>query len=212
MGKIIIGAIFIGHVKTQASQWIETKVFCFVIPLYIINTMLITDVEGRGRRGIEIKTNRTSIIAAIIRPIVTGICIVAVGGFIGNYGSRSWSWLIYPATISTALMIYCWFFFGRTTKREKFVRQQFGQVFGLYFMPEWLKAYEVKGKFEKAKKAYVSKFGTTDWKEKLKSMFYHDEDFSLAYCLTSLENSLAYNADSETLLKDITAQNIDKLA
>lgn len=209
---MIFGTVFTGLVKTQNKQWIESKVFCLGIPLYVTNTMLVTDIAGRGRRGIEIKTNRTSIIAAIIRPIVTVLCVFSIGGFIGNYGSAAWSWLIYPAIISLALTIYCWFFFGKTTKQEKFVRQQFGAVLGLYYMPKWLNASDVSTHFNKLKKAYVSKFGTTDWKEKLKSMFYHDEDFSLAYCLTSLENCLAYNADSEALLKDITAQNIDKIA
>jgi len=205
---MIIGTVFTGHVKTQNKQWIESKVFCLGIPLYITNTMLVTGVTGRGRRGIEIKTNSTSIIAAILRPIVTILCVFAVGGFIGNYGSAKWSWLIFPAIVSFALTIYCWFFFGKTTKHEKFVRQQFYQLFGLYFMPHWLQDHDIATKFDKLKKAYVAKFGTTDWKEKLKStQFQHIEGFSLYYCLTALENNFANDAETEALLKEIAAQN-----
>ena len=208
MRKTIIGTVFTGHVKTQERQWIETKAFVLIIPLYFMNSLLVTDVTGGGRRGIEIKTNRTSIIAAIIRLIVSFICVFFVGGFMGNYGSATWAWLIYPAILSTALMIYCWFFFGKTTKKEKFVRQQFGEALGLYYMPEWLKASDASNHFKKLKKAYVSKFGTTDWKEKLPTMFSHYDEFPLAFCLTALENSLDYNAETEVMLKEIVAKNV----
>jgi hypothetical protein len=205
---MIFGTVFTGLVKTQNKQWIESKVFCLGIPLYVTNTMLVTDIAGRGRRGIEIKTNSTSIIAAIIRPIVTILAVFSVGGYIGNSGDPKWSWLIFPAILSTALMVYCWFFFGKANKHEKFVRKQFAEVFGLYFMPHWLHDHMVASNFEKLKKAYVSKFGTTDWKEKLKSTQYqHIDGFSLYYCLTALENHLSYNAETEALLKDIAAQN-----
>lgn len=208
---MIIGTVFTGHVKTQNKQWIESKVFCLGIPLYVTTTMLVTDVTGRGRRGIEIKRNWTSIIAAFIRIISTLLCVFSIGGYIGNYGSQHWAWLIYPAILSTALMIYCWFFFGKTTKHEKFVRQQLGDVFGLYFMPHWLHDYEVNNHFEKLKKAYVAKYGAADWKEKLKTaQFQHVDGFSLYYSLTFLENHIGYNAETEALLKDIEAQNTGK--
>lgn len=206
---MIIGTVFTGHVKTQNKQWIETKMFCFGIPLYITNTMLVTDVTGRGRRGIEIKTNRMSILAAIIRPIVTIGWLISMGALIGNHDTMTWLWG--PAILTTALFVYSWFFFGKTTKYEKFVRKQCGDVFGLYFMPEWLDAYEANGNFESAKKVYVAKFGTTDWKEKLKKMYYHDEHFALAYCLTALENNIAYNPESEALLKEVATANLDKI-
>lgn len=206
---MIIGTVFTGHVKTQNKQWIESKVFCLGIPLYITNTMLVTDVTGRGRRGVEIKTNSISIIAAIIRPIVSIAWVFSIGAFIGNYDTMLW--LLWPSIISTALLVYCWFFFGKTTKHEKFVRQQLGDVFGLYFMPHWLHDHEVNTHFEKLKKAYVAKYGAADWKEKLKSAkFQHIDGFSLYYSLTFLENHIGYNAETEALLKDIEAQNTGK--
>jgi hypothetical protein len=205
---MIFGTVFTGHVKTQEKQWIETKLFCLFIPLYVVNTMLVTDVTGNGRRGIPINTNSTSIIAAIIRPIVTVICLFSIGAFIGNYDTMLW--LLIPAILSVPLFIYGWFFFGKTTKHEKFVRKQFGLLFGLYFMPEWLPRDQVISNFENLKKAYVSNFGTTDWKEKVRNAQYNSEGFSLFYCLTALENCLDYNAETEKMLKEISAQNIDK--
>jgi hypothetical protein len=168
--------------------------------------MLVTDVTGRGRRGVEIKTNSISIIAAIIRPIVTIAWVFAIGAFIGNYDTMLW--LLGPAIISTALFVYCWFFFGKTTKHERFVRQQLGDVFGLYFMPHWLHDHDVASHFEKLKKAYVAKFGAADWREKLKgAQFQQVDGFSLYYSLTVLENHLAYNAETEAWLKDIATQS-----
>jgi hypothetical protein len=79
---MIFGTVFTGHVKTQNKQWIESKVFCLGIPLYVTNTMLVTDVTGRGRRGVEIKTNSISIIAAILRPIVTVLCFFQLALFL----------------------------------------------------------------------------------------------------------------------------------
>jgi len=203
---MIFGTVFTGHVKTQNKQWIESKVFCLGIPLYVTNTMLVTDVTGSGRRGVEIKTSSISIIAAILRPIVTILCVFSVGAFLAN--TDTMFWLLGPAIISIALFVYCWFFFGKTTKHEKFVRKQLGDVFGLYFMPQWLHDHEVNSHFEKLKNAYVAKYGAADWKEKLKSAKFQNVDgFSLYYSLTLLENHIGYNAETEALLKDIEAQN-----
>jgi hypothetical protein len=203
---MIFGTVFTGQVKTQERQYIETKVFCFIVPLFVVTTLLVTEVTANGRRGLEIKSNRASIIATIIRPLISVLCIFAIGAFIGNYNTMLW--LLIPALLTTALFIYVWFYFGKTTKYERFVREQFGKQFGLYFMPNWLKPFELKSKFEGLKKIYISNFGTTDWKEKIRNMPYYKEEFSLLYCLSALENTINNNPETEKMLREISTNEI----
>ena len=199
---MIFGTVFTGQVKTQERQYVETKVFCFVIPLYVVTTLLVTKVTAEGRLGMEIKSNRISILAATIRPIISVIWVFATGAFIGNYDTMLW--LLVPLTISIFLFIYFWFYFGKTTKQERFVREQFGKIFGLYFLPRWLKPLDLKTKFEGLKKVYISNYGQSDWKDKIKGMPYYKEEFPLLYCLTALENTIDYNPETEKLLNEIS--------
>ena len=198
---MIFGTVFTGQVKTQNKQYIETKVFCLIIPLAVVTTLLVTEVVANGRRGLEIKSNRTSIIAATIRPLISLPCLFAVVAYIANYDTIKW--LLIPALLAIPLFVYVWFYFGRTTKYERFVREQFGKQFGFYFMPNWLKPYDLKSKFEELKKIYISNFGTSDWKEKIIDMPYYNEEFPLLYCLTSLENTINNKPETEKMLKNI---------
>jgi hypothetical protein len=203
---MIFGTVFTGHVKTQEHQWIESKVFCLGIPLYVTTTMLVTEVTGSGGRlGIEIKTNKISIAAAVIRPIITIFFVFSVAAFIANYDEMLW--LLAPAVTTTALFVYSWFFFGKTTKRERFVRKQFGTLVGIYFMPHWLDSNTVQSYINRLKEAYISHFGTTDWKVKLKGLKYEDDAFTICYCLTALENTIAYDAETDRMLNEIAAHN-----
>ncbi len=207
---MIFGTVFTGHIKTQEKQWIESKVFCLGIPLYVTNTMLVTDVTGSGRRGIEIKTNSTSIAAAIIRPIVTVAWIFSVGAFIANYDEMFW--LSGPALIFTALFVYSWFFFGKTTKDERFIRKQFGITIRCFILcPTGLNLCNIQSYLDKLKEVYLSHFDTTDWKERLKNLPYEDKAFTICFCMTALENAIAWNAETAKMLDDITAQHLDKL-
>jgi hypothetical protein len=40
------GNVFMGQVKTQEKQWIETSVFVFIILLYAQSSRLVTDVTS----------------------------------------------------------------------------------------------------------------------------------------------------------------------
>ncbi|MFL9484943.1 hypothetical protein ACI6Q2_19315 [Chitinophagaceae bacterium LWZ2-11] len=203
---MIFGTVFTGQIKSQEKQYIETKVFCVIIPVSVETTMLVTEVTANGRRGIEIKTNPTSIIAAAIRPIITVLFLFSFAAYLGN--SDTMQWLLLPTLIGAVLFVYSWFFFGKTTKYEKFVREQFGKQFGLYFMPEWLNPNEQFIYFDNLKTFYVKNFGTTDWKEKVKTTPYYSEEFSIFYCLTALENTLNYNSGTDKMLKEIATQGL----
>jgi hypothetical protein len=204
---MIFGTVFTGHVKTQEKQWIESKVFCLGIPLYVTNTMLVTEVTGNGRSGIEIKTNGVSIAAAVIRPIVTILCFFSVVAFIANYDEMLW--LLGPAVVTSVLFVYSWFYFGKTTRHERFVRNQFGALFGFYFMPHWLESATAQSYLERLKAVYVSRYGATDWKEKLKGATYGEEVFTICYCLVALENAMTHRAETDSMLKEIAAQHLE---
>ena len=203
---MIFGTVFTGQIKTQGKQYIETKMFCLIIPIYVVNTLLVTDIVGNGRKGIEIKTNIHSIIASIIRIIITIICVFSIGAYIGNYDEMAW--LAIPTITSLFLTIYFWFYFGKTTKYERFARKQFAKEFELYILPSWLKNSTLRFYFESLKKKFTTKYGKEmNWKEKLLNASKFDEDFSLFYCLTALESELGDNTELKKILKDITLKN-----
>jgi hypothetical protein len=202
------GNAFTGQVKTQSAQWIETELFWFIIPLYAVSAMFVSDVDARGRVGFGIKINKTSAIAAFVRPVFFLLSIFSVGAYIGNFDIMPW--LMIPAVLSTALFVYFARYFGKTTKKEQFVRKQFGELLGYYFMPQWLLPHSLSVHFDNLKRVYTTSFGTIDWKERLRNTQYYDEGFQLFFCLTSLENCINYKADTEKMLNEIAIQNLDK--
>lgn len=201
---MIFGTVFTGQVKTQEKQYIESKLFCFIVPLSVITTMLVTEVTPKGRLGLQIKTNKTSIIAAAIRPLISIPFIFSFIAFLANYDTMFW--LLVPTLILFFLFVYAWFFFGKTTKSERFIRSQFGKQLGLYFMPNWLKSEDLKGMFEVLKNKYTSEFGDTDWKEKFKTISSKNDNFSLVFCLTALENEIIKDPKIDKLIKSFTLE------
>ncbi|NVK08331.1 MAG: hypothetical protein HWD89_04715 [Tenacibaculum sp.] len=201
---MIFGTVFTGQIKSQNKQCIETKVFCFVIPIYIMTTTLVTDVVPKGRKGIEIKTNKISVIAAIIRPIISVLTFFSIGAYIGNLGNDEWQWLIIPSIISFSLFIYFWFFFGKTTKKEAFIRSQFAKETGLYFIPNWLKKMNLKYFFNELNKKYRKDFDDELWDDKLIGLSKYDPKFSLLFCLTALDGELNNDVRKKELINTIT--------
>ena len=201
---MILGTVFTGQIKSQNKQCIETKVFCFIIPVYIMTTTLVTDILPRGRKGIEIKTNKISVIAAFIRPVISVLTFFSIAAYIGNLGDSRWQWLIIPSVISLILFIYFWFFFGKTTKKETFIRNQFATETGLYFIPNWIKNINLKHFFTELKKKYQQEFDNELWSEKLIGLSKYDSKFSLFFCLTALEAELNNDSKKKDLIDRIT--------
>jgi hypothetical protein len=202
---MIFGTVFTGQIKTQDKQYIETKMFCLIVPIYVVNSMLVTEVVANGRKGIELKKNSLSIMAAIIRPIISIALFFSVGAYIGNYDTMPW--LIAPLIFTLGLFVYFWFYFGRTTAYEKFIRLQFAKELGLYIFPKWLKQQQARTFFEQLKKQYLVKNSTENWVEKINTVPYYSEEFSLAFCLAALENYLNPDIEKEQLFIKIYEQS-----
>jgi hypothetical protein len=195
-----IGTIFIGQIKTQEGQYVETKMFCFIFPLYVVTTLLVTGITGDGRVGVEIKTQKISVIAAYLRLFITIAFIFSIGATIGNYDTMSW--LFIPLIFTAGLTVYLWFYFGKSTKYENFIREQFAKQLDLYILPKWMKPHQVKNHFETFKKAYLAKNNASDWKVNTGKLNHYDEAFSLAFCLTALENEMKHDDSANNVLKN----------
>ncbi|WP_271766122.1 hypothetical protein [Aquimarina algiphila] len=208
---MIFGTVFTGQIKSQNKQCIETKVFCFIVPIYVMTTTLVTDMLPRGRKGVEIKTNKTSIIAAFIRPIISVLTFFSIGAYIGNFENNEWQWLIIPSLISISLFVYFWFYFGKTTKKEAFIRNQFAKETGLYFIPNWMKNMNLKHFFAELKKKYKQEFNDESWNDKLIGLSKYDSNFSLFFCLTALEAELNNDLKKKDLIDKTTKTFAHKL-
>jgi len=202
------GTLFTGHVKTQDRQCVETKVFSFIIPVYIMNSILVTAIVGRGRQGLEIKTNKISVIASLLRVLATASFFFFTAAYIGNFGTKRWEWLIFPAVTSFILSIFFWFFFGKTTKKEKFIRDQFFKKTEYYLMPSWLKTKNLTHYFYKLKKEYKGKFKNESWADKLRDLSKNNPEFPLCFCLTALDAELNKNDELEIQINDIVKKNM----
>ncbi|HEY5748783.1 MAG TPA: hypothetical protein VIU12_22090 [Chryseolinea sp.] len=205
---MIFGTVFTGQIKTQNKQYIETKMLCIFIPIYVMTTMLVTEVLPSGRQGIEIKTHPLSIVAAAVRSIITVIFLFSLAAFIANYDEMTW--LLIPTIVSLVLFVYLWFYFGRTTPYERFVREQFGKTFGIYTMPEWLMEDVCRNYYERAVVAYEKNYNTRDWKDQLKSTLPGESDFKLRYCITHLESILNNDTEIKTLLRQKYEESIQQ--
>lgn len=198
---------FLGKIKIQNKQFIETKFFCIgIIPINPISSMLVTELDGNSRIGIEIMKNKLSILAVILRLLST-IMFLSSGIFYpSGYFEENTILKVFKVIITLLVAIYFWFFFGKTTKKEKFIRNQFGKIYGLYFMPEWLYLDEFEKFNESAKKIFIAKYSSESWSEKLNTSRYNDDDFALFYCLSYFENIL----HPDKKIKNIIEQKYDE--
>jgi hypothetical protein len=199
---MILSEVFLGKIKKQNNQYIETKFFCIgIIPMNPISSILVTEVNNDGRKGIEIKKNKLSIFAVIFRFLST-FCFLSSGIFYpSGFFEQDTVLKVFKVLITLSLTIYFWFFFGKTTKKEKFIRNQFGKIFGLYFMPEWLYLEEFEKFNDSAKTFFITKFNSQNWSENLNKSKHDEDDFALFYCLSYFENILHPNKKNEKILQ-----------
>jgi hypothetical protein len=180
---IIIGTMFAGQIKSLHGQYISTKVFILGLPIFPIDSILVTKKEFLvGRNGIEIPKNNISITAAFLR--IWLIPLAALLFFLLRFQTDTSAFTFIGLT--ALAFIYLWFIFGRSTAKENFAREHFGKIFHVYFMPEWL-YFEDLEKFQKAAmKNYNEEFGNEDWESELKKIQIGDLRFSLVYCTAYL--------------------------
>lgn len=176
---IFFGTGFFGKVKKQNNQWIETKFFYLMVPIYPINSMLVTNSRWRERQGMEIPLNKTSIKALYGRLISTIFAIISWFNFYINYSDSAYyitssntiaerSHFPFFQIIFTALCIYFWFFYGKTKEEEFIQRDKVGRAIGLYAMPEWFYTDKAKAILDDLERSYQLDFNS-NWKEDLMS-------------------------------------------
>ncbi|MBN9295723.1 MAG: hypothetical protein J0I41_01875 [Filimonas sp.] len=201
---MLLGTVFTGQVKTQEKQYVETKMFCIGLPVSVVTTMLVTDISTGGRRGIELQRVNISVIATYLRAIVSILFTLSLFAFIANYDEMTW--LLIPTIPLLGLTIYSWFYFGKTTKAERFTRAQFGQIFGFYVMPEWLLPSTANSFLDALQKQYQSTYGSYDWQQRFNNNDYAPEDFTYLYCLTYLEHIQLRNREGIQTMKNLSAK------
>lgn len=175
---IFFGTGFFGKVKKQNNQWIETKFFYLMVPIYPISSMLVTNSRWRERQGMEIPLNKTSIKALYGRLISTVFAVISWFNFYISYSDSYYitssntiaerSHFPFFQIIFTALCVYFWFFYGKTKKEEFIQREKLGKSIGLYAMPEWFYADKVRAILDDLEKSYQLDFNS-NWKEDLMS-------------------------------------------
>ncbi len=174
---IFFGTGFFGKVKKQNNQWIETKFFYLMVPIYPINSMLVTSSRWRERQGMEIPLNKTSIIALYGRLVSTAFAVISwinyyiySTGYYISYGDMHAPRFYFPffQILFTALAIYFWFFYGKTKKEEFIQRDKIGKSIGVYAMPEWFYTDKAKAILDDLERSYLLDFNS-NWKEDLMS-------------------------------------------
>lgn len=180
---IIFGTAFLGKVKTLNNQCIETKFFCFFVPLFPINSMLVTSSGWNNRQGIEIPLNSISVISVYARLVSF---IVAISNWIFYYSSTSMYYqdtsLPWSALIFSALCIYFCFFFGKSTKLENEQRNKMGKAIGIYAMPNWFYYDKIKSMLDDLNIKYKILF-ESDWKSDLMKNEIPENKLPILYAL-----------------------------
>lgn len=105
--RIIIGTMFAGQIKSLHQQYISTKLFFFIIPIFPTMSMLVVNREFlSGRKGIEIPMNKLSTIAAYMRIISIPVAVLL---YLLIDDLTSWQ-KISALLLSISLLVYVWFF------------------------------------------------------------------------------------------------------
>jgi hypothetical protein len=156
---MLIGTIFLGKIKTVNRQWIETKFFIFLIPLYPIHSMYVLSASQHERRGIILPVNRMSAIAGYTRGLLfTAAIILMVVGI--NEGG-----LVLGIAIAAILCwVYMMFFFGKASAAEQAERSRVGSVCGFFILPEWIDVEFAYQNFPYIEGIYRQTFGDADWR------------------------------------------------
>lgn len=182
---MLIGTVFMGGVKKYKSQQIQTKFYVLGVPLLPAgDCMLVTESGYRTRKGVPLKMNNESILAAYARFYV---CIFAIIALLSEHSYVS-------GILLGALGIYFIFFYGKSTEQENEIREVIGDFTNVYAMPEWLRNETLITLYNQLATAYEKKGG--DWMAALKSG--NVVNSKLAYAIALLY--AAHDACEENIL------------
>jgi len=120
-------------------------------------------------------------------------------------------YMIVPSVIFSAGAIYSLAFMGRSSPKEKFVRDQFGIITGLFLVPGWLKEKEQNNFFNSFKAEYQKLHKDKDWSNKIQTVTAEHELFALYFSLTALEAELNADENLKNLLNDIVEKSVNNI-
>jgi hypothetical protein len=212
--------------KEINGQYICSKCFYILTPLFIINTYLVVIKDKENVKNIELNSQNKALLfswgfffclVGIFLSIIFGVILVPE---ILSYGRIIFDELFYlfliivlPLLILGTLMILFYFKLARNLPYEVFVREQFYKITGYYIMPEWIynstfsDIYESSEDFfsniyESMKNNYKQKTGNCDWEIALKLLNPLDELFALTFCLTYIDNFKNKNKLANNILME----------
>lgn len=190
----VFGTKYLGGVKRYYDQEIQTKFFhfCF-IPLFPVESesLLVTESGWNTRKGIYMKINGTSVLAAYAR---IPLMMLAIGTLL--YGmATSNALFILPGLVFTGLAIYMNIYFGRSTAEESEERELIGSLTGIYAKADWLSSEICDTLYTRISGAYNAK--GRDWKDDLNNGLIGNAD--VLYAISLLHDALTKTEESNLL-------------
>jgi hypothetical protein len=197
--RIVFGTGFYGKVAKLDNQWIETKFFhCFFIPIFPISSMLVTSSQFRRRQGLNISTNKKSVIAVYASMICFAMAAYNVFAMENTYyltreeAHKALTWHMIKLIMWGAAWVYFFFFYGKVTTAETAIRTKVGKSTGFYALPEWFDFLESKSHLNTYLIRYMSLYPGQDWKADLQEKNISSEKLPLLYAI-ALFNCMTYD-------------------
>lgn len=206
--NLLIGYHDFGYVKRYKNQFIMSTFSCFIFPLKYEYSYLV-DKD----RNILIKRNWTSIVKTFfwltnaIALFLLLIIIVAITE-IDSISKLNFTFY-YVLILFLFLVIYPNFIFGRTTKKEKIIREIFYLETGYSLMPAWIseEAAYTRRIIERAKERFVDAFNTENYTQ-IKIDIYNS-DFNQYFVYISLK-AFIYNEMKAKEIYQILTEDLNR--
>jgi hypothetical protein len=158
---IIIGTYFGGKTKKLQNQWIETKYFLLMVPLFPISSIFVTESTFGRRKGVPVQYTGESTFHGYLR-FFTLVFTILIFIF-QNYASHDFTYSL-PIVFMVTAGLYVWSTFEKSMDKSKDVdeRLKLGAIIGLNALPEWLEKPAFTEMLEKIKAEVNQEFGSTD--------------------------------------------------
>jgi hypothetical protein len=165
---LVFGSIFGGKVLQVDKQWIETKYFLLMVPLFPVSTMFVTHSEHNRRNGFEISSVGGSIGHGYLRFFCLIFAIAAFGFSLAGSPYMYDNFPVSPALTGTVFaLLYAWSVMNKryATGEHLLERKRLGAIVGLNALPEWIPFVLRKELEEKIRKEVLEVFGNDNIKE-----------------------------------------------
>ncbi len=204
---IIFGSIFGGKVQQADKQWIETKYFLLMIPLFPVSTMFVTGSDFRTRNGFEISSYGKSVGHGYLRFFSFILALVCLGVSLFGDTDLYRELPVSPAIAGTAFaLLYAWSALNHrnATGEDLLERRRLGAIVGLNALPEWMPVTLRKELEEKIRQEVIAAFGSDNIKDNVQRRDTGLKETALLYAYLRYKKASdptnAYNTDYETVL------------